>query len=243
MAIVDKVRAHWPIDEDNDSIGEDIHSTWDLTDRNTLTSDTGKIGKCGNFIAYSQENIYAGSDDDFYDLQDGFGFSVWFKTEGSFDHNTRRLLCKRDQYDIYRTSGSYGSPDLKLKLSASGGSNFTTTIISGLSTSTWYWLYWSVDGSNLRYSVNGATLSTGGSISSYAGYGYKFEIGNWSGTGLTGRFWNSLIDEVTYWGSMLTQDEINSIYNSGSGLAYPFSSGDDSATMTQEYYRRLLGGQ
>ena len=238
MAIVDKVRAHWPIDEDNDSIGEDVHSTWDLTDRNSLTSATGKVGNCGDFNAYNQENIYAGSDDDFYDLQDGFGFSLWFKTESSFDSNVRRLLTKRDQYDIYRTPGHHG-PDLKLKLSASGGSNFTTTIISGLSTNTWYWLYWSVDGSNLRYSVNGAALSTGGSISSYAGYGYKFEIGNWSGTGLTGRFWNSLIDEVTYWGEMLTQDEIESIYNSGAGLAYPFAS---SSAQPIDYYLRHLGG-
>ena len=242
MAIVDKVRAHWPIDEDNDSIGEDIHSTWDLTDRNTLTSDTGKIGKCGNFIAYSQENIYAGSDDDFYDLQDGFGFSVWFKTEASFDANVRRLLTKRNQYEIYRTSGSYGAPDLMFKLNPASG-NIYTTLISGLASGTWYFLYWGCDGSNLKYSVNGATLTTGGAISDYNTTSYKLEIGNWSGTGLTGRFWNSLIDEVTYWGSMLTQDEINSIYNSGSGLAYPFSGGDDSATMTQEYYRRLLGGQ
>ena len=111
MAIVDKVRAHWPIDEDNDSIGEDVQSTWDLTDRNSLTSATGKIGKCGDFNAYNQENIYAGSDDDFYDLQDGFGFSVWFKTEASMDANVRRLLTKRNQYEVYRTSGGYGSPD------------------------------------------------------------------------------------------------------------------------------------
>ncbi len=242
MAIVDKVRAHWPIDEDNDSIGEDIHSTWDLTDRNTLTSDTGKIGKCGNFIAYSQENIYAGSDDDFYDLQDGFGFSVWFKTESTFDSNARRVLTKRNQYEIWRTSGTYGSSDLKIKVNKASG-NVTETLISGLGTNDWYFLYWGCDGSNLKYSVNGATLTTGGAISDYNTTSYKFEIGNWSGTGLTGRFWNSFIDEVTYWGSMLTQDEINSIYNSGSGLAYPFSGGDDSATMTQEYYRRLLGGQ
>ena len=35
------------------------------------------------------------------------------------------------------------------------------------------------------------------------------------------RFCNALTDEMSYWGRVLTQDEINTLYNSGSGHALP----------------------
>ena len=225
MSLASKIKSHWRLDEDESGgVGKDAASTYDLTDRNTVTSGTGKIGKCIFATASSQENLYY-LDDDYWNLQDGFGFSLWFRTEGWFDSNVRRLMCKRDQYDIFRTSGSYGSPDLKIKITAAGGSNFTETLLSGLSASTWYWLYWGVDGSNLRYSVNGESLQTGGAITSYGNYGYAWELGNWSGTGMTGRFWNGEIDEGSYWSSILSDSEIETLYASGSGISYPHEAG------------------
>ena len=35
--------------------------------------------------------------------------------------------------------------------------------------------------------------------------------------------YNGLIDEVGFWHKVLSQSEVTSLYNSGAGLAYPFS--------------------
>ena len=230
MSLASKIKSHWKLDEDESGgVGEDAKSTYDLTDRNTVTSGTGKVGKCVFCTGSSQENVYH-SDDDYFDLEDGFGFSLWIKTEAYFDgSSTRRALTKRNQFEVYKTSASY-SPDLIVKVHPSSGGAILTTVKSALSTSQWVFLYFAVDGSNLRYSVDGESLQTGGAISTYNTAGYAFEVGNWSGTGHTDRFWNAEVDEVSYWSSILSDAEIETLWNSGSGQSYPHedSSGESS---------------
>ena len=221
MSLASKIKSHWKLDEDESGgVGEDAKSTYDLTDRNTVTSGTGKVGKCVFCTGSSQENVYH-SDDDYFDLEDGFGFSLWLKTEAYFDGtSTRRALTKRNQFEVWKTNSAY-SPDLKVKVHPSSGGAVSATVKSALSTSQWVFLYFGVDGSNLRWSVDGGSLETAGAISTYKTAGYAFEVGYWSGTGHTTKFWNGEIDEVSYWSSILSDSEIENLYASGSGLEYP----------------------
>ena len=57
-----------------------------------------------------------------------------------------------------------------------------------------------------------------------------FAIGVWTGAFPSGNM-DGLIDEVGFWKRTLTSGERTQLYNSGNGLAYPFSSGNS------RYYR------
>ena len=224
MGLASKIKSHWKLDEDESGgVGEDANSTYDLTDRNTVTSATGKVGKCVFCTASSQEAVFH-ADDDYFDLADGAGFSLWLKTESSFDgSSTRRALTKRNQFEVYKTNAA-SEPDLKVKINKSPSGSVTTTVKSSLTTDEWVFLYFAVDGSNFRYSVNGESLQTGGAMTAYKTAGYGFEVGAWSGTGDTSRYWNSEVDEVSYWGELLTDAELTTLFAGGDGLAFPWES-------------------
>lgn len=245
MTILSKCVAHWPLDSaETGGITAETHGdTYTLVDRNTCSTGTGVIGGCIYCTASSQEAVYwddDSTDSDAFTLSAGRGFVIWAQTPGYFDSYTRRILTKRNQFELYRTGSAY-SPDMKLKITPASGGSTTVTVQSSLTTSTWYMVYFAINdaGSAIVYSVNGAAKSSAGSFSGFAGKStsYNVEFGAWSGTGDTTRYWDSLIDEATAFSAELSDAELVSLYNSGSGLAYPFGG---SSTITSEYYRRHL---
>ena len=245
MTILSKCVAHWPLDSaETGGITAETHGdTYTLVDRNTCSTGTGVIGGCIYCTASSQEAVYwddDSSDSDVFTLSAGRGFLVWAKTPGYFDSNTRRVLSKRNQYEIYSTNSAY-SPDLRLKLHPSSGSAEYYTLKSALITSTWYMIYFAINdaGTACVHSVNGAAKSSDGTFVDFEGASstYHLEYGAWAGTGTANRYWDSLIDEATAFSAELSDAELVSLYNSGSGLAYPFGG---SSTVTSEFYRRHL---
>ena len=85
-------------------------------------------------------------------------------------------------------------------------------------------VYFAVDGSNILWSVDGGAIQTGGALTSYKNASYKLEVGNYSGTGNATKIWNGSIDELSYWSDLLTQSEVESLWNSGNGVSFPHSS-------------------
>lgn len=86
----------------------------------------------------------------------------------------------------------------------------------------WSFLVLTYDGSIMKVYQNGTQISPDG--------GSNFS-GSWntiySNTGIqfgaaATDFWNGYIDEVGIWSRALTQTEITTLYNNGTGLTYPF---------------------
>lgn len=101
-------------------------------------------------------------------------------------------------------------------VSAAGSSTGT------FSSSTWVYLAVTRVGNTLTYYINGSssgTLSVTGII--YDGCNDSV-IGNWYGGGFN---YNGYLDEMGIWSRGLSSSEISQLYNSGSGLQYPFSGG------------------
>lgn len=87
-------------------------------------------------------------------------------------------------------------------------------------TETWTFLVMGWDGSNVFCQKNDGTYwSTSESFSS----AQSVDVGQYGG-GVNIRYWDGKIDEVSFWNKSLTSDEIDTLYNSGSGCQYGFSS-------------------
>ena len=119
----------------------------------------------------------------------------------------------------------YSGSDSKIHMFANG--NEVTTGV--LSTGTWYFVTCTQNGSTFELFLNGTSQGT----TTLGGLSYttsKFWVGQSYATGGNGR---STIDEIGLWRRKLTSSEITQLYNSGSGLQYPF-------TVTTQSYGALL---
>jgi hypothetical protein len=97
-----------------------------------------------------------------------------------------------------------------------------TALGSPLATTWYYVVAWHDSTANtINIQINNGTpTSLSHTLGVYASGTGLFSIGS---TGGTAAYMNGRIDEVSFWKRILTADERMTLYNSGNGLAYPFS--------------------
>lgn len=220
MSLKTDLMAHWKLNEASGT-RFDSHGSNHLTDNNTVTSATGKIGDAASFAAASSEHL---SRSDNTDLSVGTGvsftFACWVQLSSS--PATRAIAGK--------LATSFAAANLEWALSitnsvtrfqVSDGTTVKTQDVSGaLSTGTWYFLLcWYDDAAKtVNVSVNNGAASssswTGGVRDGSAG----FAIGRFGE--ITSFYWDGLIDSCSFWKRVLTSDERTALYNSGNGLDY-----------------------
>lgn len=87
--------------------------------------------------------------------------------------------------------------------------------------------------------IDGSLVSTGASIKNPTNTGYNIRTGITSdglSTYTPGQTWyNGAIDEIGYWNVALTANDINLLYNAGSGNQYPFT--ENLQTSLLAYYK------
>lgn len=93
-----------------------------------------------------------------------------------------------------------------------------------LSNDTWYHVAVTYDGTNIRFYLNGSLEST--SARTLATTATETNIGRSSGGS---EFFLGLIDELGIWDKMLTNAEVLELYNSGTGITYPFATANTSS--------------
>ena len=194
----------------------DVHSNKDLSNNGvTFSSSTLKLGTHsayfgGNdYLTYPSGNFYFGID----------SVSFWVKTPSSAPPSDNYFL---NDYDGGGTDPSLNMlflrPDCDIKLRIRGGSYVGSNATF-------------CDGSWHHVVVNGYELVIDNKVIGTAtdgGYGANGDMR------IGGRFDNTkyltgYIDEIVFFSGTLTSQNITDLYNSGSGLEYPFGS---SATTT-----------
>ena len=139
---------------------------------------------------------------------------VWQYIEYEYNGGSRRL-------GFYRDKGGVGAQ----------GPTYTIT----LGTSTWYYITYTYDGTNVRGYVNGSLVAgpTAASGNGSANATNGFSIGDriFLG-GALGNKASSIQDETGLWSRALSDSEISELYNSGAGLAYDFSGGGGGGSST-----------
>ena len=215
--LLNSLIAHWKLNESS-GIRIDSHGGLDLTDINTVASAVGKIGNAASFIAGNEESlgVAEGPELSMGDIDFTIAFWVWFDSL-AFTGLAGKWSTASLEYLAY-----FDGTNLRFHVSSDGMNNFSVVNSQSIATNTWYlYVAWhDATANTINLSINNnAPASTAHSLGVYDGtaaflLGQNEEGGSW---------FDGRLDSVSIWKRLLTSTERTQLYNSGSGLDYPFA--------------------
>jgi hypothetical protein len=211
--------AYWKLDETSGTRFDSANSN-NLSDNNTVGSASGKIGNAADFVAANSEYLEASGVGAFGDTP--FTVTGWFYLDAATgfqtivsryttDTNDREWLLRVDSGvpTFFVNNDGIGAPDGVVSASA-------------VSAGAWHFVVAWHDsvGNTINIQVdNGTVNSAAYSLGVYANSSKALYIGT---TSPSVGFMDGRIDEIGLWGRLLTSAERTILYNSDSGLTYPF---------------------
>ena len=210
--------AWWSLDETSGTRA-DSRGNNDLTDYNTVGNGTGKQSNAASFVETNNEALYIADNANLSFGDEDFTITAWAKIDTA---GFMSILAKRDGTTNRAYILWYFNDKVRWAVSDDGNSENTVdeTTTGAWSTDTWYFVaaYHDATANTIGVSVNAGTFDTdphtGGCYDNTA----EFNIGATSDH--TSSWFDGDIDEVNVWNTVLTQDEIDWLYNTGSGRAY-----------------------
>lgn len=212
---------NWPLDESSGN-RTGAHAGIVLTDTNTVTSGTGKISNAASFARANSERLIASDTATLSTGNIDFTIACWVNfttlTSGSFTLASKFASGESEWVLDYEKASDnfrfYVSNDGS-SLTIQSASTFGTA-----STGTWYWVCAWHDSVNdtLNIQINNGDVDSQAYSSGVNDGTSEFQLGARGGA----NHLNGLLDEFNFWKRVLTADEKTELYNSGSGLAYPF---------------------
>lgn len=231
--------SYWKLDEASGTRFDELNgcggSGCDLTDNNTVTQATGKLGNAGQFTSANTEYLSRSDDADLSTGNIDFTVAAWayLDTKSANMQIVSKYTATGNQRE-YALMYEAGSDRFRFEVDSTGAGALTNVLSNNFgapSTGTWYFVVAKHDAANdqLSISVNAGTPNTTSTSAGVFDSTSPFFIGNRSGA--LGP-WNGRIDAVGFWKRALSASEISCLYNSGAGLEYPFTGCDPTATPT-----------
>lgn len=248
-ALTDSLQAYWDMEETSGTRYDSTANNNDLTDNNTVGYGTGKVGTNAAFFVRANSEYLSITDASQTGLDvatdDDFSISFWYKATAWNTANQYQIAGKdggdgnRSYYMNFTYWDGGGGATWNACIGASSnGFNATTNCDwwkLGITPSagTWYHFVLTFNNGVTTCYVNGSACA--GNIGDYAPTGVydstaAFTMGYTAGTS----YIDGYIDEFGFWSRVLTSSEASELYNSGSGLAYPFTGGGGSTPASQE---------
>lgn len=214
---LDTRRAHWTFDSDmTDAVGDNDGTA---VNGASITHASGEsfVGK-GALDLVRSSSQYVKVDPMAGELGTGDAMSVslWFNTTytGGPGNNSHQLFSahKTDNYNVFRIGTT---PAGGIFCNPSGLAADEKNAGAGYADGNWHLLTASLDGTNVRVTVDTQEVGAGAFTNS-AGYplwsnATKFSIGQ-EYDGGPSDFYNGQLDDVQVWGKVLTQGEIDAMY-------------------------------
>lgn len=207
-----------------------------LTNQNTVTTNaSGKIGDCADMgAANTNKALYGASN---YGITTGaWSGQCWVKFQAqptagnSMEFFGKMYNDGSNNYNLTRVHYENQSGTFVLNFQNYYVNNYTPSSTITLSNGTWYHFVVTYDTTTMTLYKDGSSLLSGaltaGTIASDTNSS-KLYMG--MAHDLLSRPASVFIDEVGLWSRALTAGEVTSLYNGGSGLAYPFPAGASSA--------------
>jgi len=202
--------AYWPFDGDlDDAVGDSDGTAQGSTDIAFADAQFGEgidLDGVDQFVETPAEN------EEMFDFQDGTGFSIsaWFSVN-EFSKSWQALIAKGEgnRWRVHRRggesimTGNGGAGDVP-----AGGTDVTSGEIHHLV------LVSDPDGGEVRFYIDGELESTGGAPNIESNDN-PMMIGE--NPDARNRTWAGLIDDVGIWDRPITEDEVATIWNGGSG--------------------------
>lgn len=230
MPITDNLISYWELEETNGTRVDAVTATGnDLTDTNTVLSNTGKVGTAAQFARVNQECLQRASNTSLQMGDIDFSIVCWVYLDSKPSGGYPIIVSKSstpgppadDEYLLYY----YQTADRFI----AGISNDGTTRVEATANnfgipnlSTWYFLAYLYNATTniLSISVNNGTKDTasqsGGAYASTA----SFMIGTYSDNSDSAANFDGRIDQVGIWKRLLTDDDLTFLYNGGLGRSY-----------------------
>lgn len=231
MALVDNIVSYWKMDEASGNRADSVGS-------NTLTANgTGGVGSAAGKINDAAD--IESADDDYLSITDAaqtgldilgnFTLSVWMKPESLSGAVSPGIVTKLTAGTGYAFVLDWSSAPAWKPTWVREDSSTPLQGASAPSVGNWIHYVWTFDGTDLRLYTNGALDGGPAAYTSHSDSGANFNIGR--SVLYSSRKYDGLIDEVGVWSRAITAAEVTSLYNSGAGLTYPF-------TTSSTYQRR-----
>lgn len=227
MALIDNLISYWKLDESSGN-AEDIHSTNDLTNNNTVTYTTGKINNGADFESGSSQSLSV-ADNASLSITGALSISCWVNFESLPTGAIRALVSKYDsagqQSFLFGYREDTGPTGLHVRLTDDGTTDKAYLWSWTPSLSTWYHVVMVYDPSQATATdrvityINGSSQGVG--TESWDASIYDSTASFRLGATDDGNYFDGIIDEVGIWNKVLSSTEVTSLYNSGNGLAYP----------------------
>ena len=242
MSLLTNLVSYWKLDEASGNAADSVGSNT-LTNTNTVSYSTTNaiINNSANFVASSAQRLsIADASQSGLDISGNFTFSFWMKmtnkpnTGGTYKTIFGKMGATTQYMFFLQPGGTYGA---RLTVDIYGGGVYTESVWDiNLSTGTLYHcvLVCTVDNSQatkFTLYLNGSSQGNG----SGGGNGNVTTIQNGEGTFCLGSYeatadwyYDGSLDEVGIWSRVLSSTEVTTLYNSGSGLQYPFTTSSSS---------------
>lgn len=232
MALTDNLNCYWKLDESSGNAADSSGNGTTLTNNGTVTYASAKIN---NGAVLSSGKYFTAGDNGFVSLTGDATWQVWWYPTSLSNSNPYGVTgmfpffdkwsysTASREYEVYLQNAS-GVYTLAINFSTDGSSYVNASkIVTAITVNTWHHLVFTYKASTgvVEFFINGSSqgTSTPGNTSIYNG----------TSSLAIGRFLNDAaasiegtIDEPAIWSRALSSAEVTSLYNSGSGLQYPF---------------------
>lgn len=248
MALTDNLVAYWRLDEASGSRVDATGRGNDLTDNNTVTQATGILGSAGQFTRANSEWLSRTDNSDLSTGDVDFTVQAWVYLDSKPASDYSYIFTKSSTtgpvvefncyYDTVADRFKFEIFDNPPSVSRVA----TANNLGSPSLGTWYHIVGWHDAVNnlVGIAVNAGTANATATSGTAPGdTAAPFELGRYGA--LASRYMNGRIDEVGYWKRVLTSAERTALYNSGSGLAYPFTSQAKGLPVIAHYHHQVWG--
>jgi len=236
MALTDNIVAYWKFDESSGNAEDSTANNNDLTNNNTATFAAGKINN-GTFLTAATPQYFSIADasQTGLDLTGDCSFNFWFKIPALGSGSKQVYLTSKfgGTQRSYKLGFTYnaGTPTTTFIFDTSALGALTTerrvTVgIAPASEDTWTMytiVFDSASTGDTTFYINGSSVGVNdGAAAAIFNSTSAVEVGYSSFEGN-----NSVdvaMDEYGIWSRTLSGAEVTELYNSGTGLTYPFSS-------------------
>jgi hypothetical protein len=217
-SLLDDLVEAWPMNElSGPRVG--AHASISLTDNNTVGSTTGKLGNAASFVAANSEYLSIASAPSLEFGDTDFSIACWVKIDVT---GTNIIAAKRSNtefaWQLYQTVG--GSNEIIFGINGTSFVSVANNPGERPSTGVWYYVvaWHDATANTVNIQVNNGTVysqSTGTVVPNTTTAPLKI--------GSNGTYYSDIaVDQLILANRIWTADERSSLWNSGSGLVYPF---------------------